>query len=158
MCIWDLQCFQSYPNCNLSCTFFLLRNFYSGDSPHGNYGKHCLTHHFQHCAHYVYQIYCISKVFEIAVCFAHFVFLDIWTPLILSMLAMVNVVQIIICNIAHSVYMRFSLFLKFAKLQFVLHILAYSKFLLLVMSNMLTMANIVWMIITNIAHTVYIWF
>ena len=44
------------------------------------------------------------------------------------MLAMVNVVQIIISNIAHSVYVRFTLFLKFAQFQFVLHILAYSKF------------------------------
>ena len=65
-----------------------------------------------------------------AVCFAHLVFLDIWTPLIRTMLAMVNVVQIIISNIAQSVYMRFTLFLKFPKLHFVLDILAYSKFLL----------------------------
>ena len=43
---------------------------------------------------------------------------------------MVNVDQIIISNIAHSVYMRFTLFLKFVKLEFFLHILAYSKFLL----------------------------
>ena len=48
MCIWDLQCFQSFPNCYFFCTFFLSRNFYSGDAPHANYGKHCLTHHFQH--------------------------------------------------------------------------------------------------------------
>ena len=81
MCIWDLQCFQSYPNCNLFCTFFLLRNFCSGDAPHGNDGKHCLTHHFQHCAHSVYEICSIFKVFEIAVCFAHFAFFEIWTPL-----------------------------------------------------------------------------
>ena len=56
--------------------------------------------------------------------------MDIWTPLILTMVAMVNVDQIIISNIAHSVYMRFTLVLKFVKLEFVLHILAYSKFLL----------------------------
>ena len=37
-------------------------------------------------------------------------------------LTMANIVQMIISNIAHSVYMRFTLFLKFAKLQFVLHI------------------------------------
>ena len=84
-----------------------------------------LNHHFQHCAHCVYEIYSIFKVFEIAVCFAHFVVVEIWTPL-----AMVNVVQIIISSIAHSVYMRFTVFSKFSKLLFVLHILAYSKFLL----------------------------
>ena len=43
---------------------------------------------------------------------------------------MVNVVQIIIYNIAHSVYMRFTVFSKFSKWLFVLHIVAYSKFLL----------------------------
>ena len=130
VCIWDLQCFQGFRNCCLFCTFFFLRNFYSSDAPHGNYGKHCLTHHFQHCAHCVYEIYSIFKVFEIAVCFAHFVVFEIWTPLILTMLAMVSLVQIIISNIAHSVYMRFTVFSKFSKLLFVLHILAYSKFLL----------------------------
>ena len=80
---------------------------------------------FQHCAHCVYDIYSICKVFEMAVCFAHIVVFVIWTPL-----AMVNVVQIIISNIAHSVYMRFTVFSKFSKLLFVLHIMADSKFLL----------------------------
>ena len=65
-----------------------------------------------------------------AVCFAHFGLFEIWTALILNILAMVNVVQFIISNIAHSVYMRFTVFSKFSKLLFVLHILAYSKFLL----------------------------
>ena len=65
-----------------------------------------------------------------AVCFAHFGLLEIWTALILTMLSMVNVVQIIISDIAHSVYLRFIVFWNFSKLLFVLHILAYSKFLL----------------------------
>ena len=65
-----------------------------------------------------------------AVCFAHFVLFEIWTALILTILAAVNVVQFIISNIPHSVYMRFTEFSKFSKLLFVLHILAYSKFLL----------------------------
>ena len=89
-----------------------------------------LNHHFLHCANCVYEIYSIFKVFEIAVCFAHFVAFEIWTPLILTRLAMVKVVQIIISNIAHSMYMRFTVFSKFSKLLFVLHISAYSKFLL----------------------------
>ena len=72
-----------------------------------SYGERCSNHHFQHCAQCVYEIDTIFKVYEIAVCFAHFGWFEISTP---------------------------------------------------VMSNMLTMANIVWMIITNIAHTVYIWF
>ena len=122
--------FQSFPNCYFFCTFFLLRNFYSGDAPHANYGKHCLTHHFQHCANCVYEIYIVLELFEIPVCFAHFGLLEILTPLIVTMLAMVNVVHIIISNIAHSVYMRFTVFSKFSKLLFVLHIFAYSKFIL----------------------------
>ena len=65
-----------------------------------------------------------------AVCFAHIGLFEIWIVLILTMLAMVNVVQIIISDIAHSVYMRFTVFWNFSKLLFVLHILVYSKFLL----------------------------
>ena len=121
----DLQCFETFRNCCLFCTFLHIRNFYCGEAHHANYSQHSLNYHFQHCAHCVYEIYSIFKVFEIAVCFAHFVVFEIWTPL-----AMVNVVQIIISNIAHSVYMRFTVFSKFSKLLFVLHILAYSKFLL----------------------------
>ena len=105
--------------------FWHIRNFYCGEAHYANYSKHSLNHYFQHCTHCVYEIYSIFKVFETAVCFAHFVVFEIWTPL-----AMVNVVQIIISNIAHRVYMRFTVFSKFSKLLFVLHILAYSKFLL----------------------------
>ena len=110
VCIWDLQCFETFRNCCLFCTFWHIRNFYCGEAHHANYTKHSLNHHFQHCAHCVYEIYSIFKVFEIAVCFAHFVVFEIWTPL-----AMVNVVQIIISNIAHSVYMRFTVFSKISK-------------------------------------------
>ena len=130
VCIWDLQCFQSFRNCCLFCTFWLIQNFYSGEAHHANYSKHSLNHHFQNCAHCAYDIYSIFKLFEMAVCFAHFGIFEIWTALILTILAMVNVVQFIISNIAHSVYMRFTVFSKFSKLLFVLHILAYSKFLL----------------------------
>ena len=112
------------------CTFWLIRNFYSGEAHHGNYCKHSLNDHFQHWAHFVYDIYSICKVIEMAVCFAHIGLFEIWTAMILTMLAMVNVVQIIISDIAHSVYLRFTVFWNFSKLLFVLHILAYSKFLL----------------------------
>ena len=120
MCIWDLQCFQSFRNCCLFCTFWLIRNFHSGHEQHVNYSKHSLNDHYQHSAHRVYDIYCICKVFEMAVCFAHIGLSEIWTALILTMLAMVNVVQIIISDIAHSVYLRFTVFWNFSKLLFVL--------------------------------------
>ena len=63
-----------------------------------------------------------------AVCFAHIGLFEIWTALILTMLAMVNVVQTIISDIAHSVYLRFTVFWNFSKLLFVSHILLFSKF------------------------------
>ena len=50
-----------------------------------------------------------------AVCFAHIGLFEIWTALILTMVAMVNVVQIIISDIAHSVYLRFTVFSKISK-------------------------------------------
>ena len=143
VCIWDLQCFETFRNCCFFCTFwhirnfysgeahhanyskhslnhhfqhcaqcvyetyrvfkvfqiaisfahfFLLRNFYSGDAPHANYGKHCLTHHFQHCANCIYEIYSIFKVFEIAVYFAHIGLFEISTPVMSNMLNMANIV------------------------------------------------------------------
>ena len=112
MCIWDLKCFQGFRNCCLFCTFWLIRNFYSGHEQHVNYGKHSLNDHYQHCAHCAYDIYSIFKVFEMAVCFAHFGLFEIWTALILAILAMVNIVQFIIWNIAHTVYMRFTGFFQ----------------------------------------------
>ena len=124
--IWDLQCFQTFRNGCLFCTLWLIRNFYSGHKQHVKYGKHSLNHHFQHCAHCVYDIYSICKVFEMAVSFAHIGLFEIWTALILTMLAMVHVVQLIISDIAHSVSLRFTVFWNFSKLLFVLHILAYS--------------------------------
>ena len=81
LCRLDLQCFPTFRNCSLFCTFLLLRNFYFGDAPHGNYGEHCSSHHFRH-----------------------------WT---------------------HTVQIRFTAFSNFSKLQFVLHIFAFTKFLLL---------------------------
>ena len=107
VCIWDLQCFQSFRNCCLFCTFWVIRNFYSGAAHHANYSKHSLNHHFQHCAHSVSQIYNILKLLEIGVCFGHFAIFEISTPLMCIMLTMANVVQIIISSIAHTVYIRF---------------------------------------------------
>ena len=92
VCIWDLQCFETFRNCCLFCTFWHIRNFYCVEAHHANYTKHSLNHHFQHCAHCVYEIYSIFKVFEMAVCFAHFVVFEIWTPLRRIMLTIANIV------------------------------------------------------------------
>ena len=56
---------------------------------------------------------------------------------------MVNVVQIIISNIARSVYMRFTVFWNFSKLLFVFAHFGLFEISTPVMSNMLTIAKIV---------------
>ena len=129
-CISDWKGFETFRNCSLFCTFLLLRNFYSGDAHHANYGKHSFNHHLQHCVHSVYQIERVLKLFEIAICFAHFCFYEICTLVMRIMLTMANIVLIITCNIAHTVYIRFTAFWNFSKLQFVLHLLPFTKFLL----------------------------
>ena len=78
--IWDLQCFKSFQNCSLFCTF----GFY-----------------------------------------------EISTMVMRIMLTMANIVLIIISNIAHTVYIRLKGFWNFSKLQFVLHIFAFTIFQLL---------------------------
>ena len=107
----------------------LLRNFYSPDAHHANHGKQRVNHHFRHGADSVYKKYSDFKLFEIAVCFAHFDFFEISTLVMRMMLTMANIVFIIISDIAHTVYIRFTLFSNFSKLQFVLHVLTFSKFL-----------------------------
>ena len=82
------------------------------------------------CAHCVYEIYSVLKLFEIPVCFAHFGFSEISTPVMRQMPTMVNVVQIITSHIAHTLYIRFIAFWKVSKLLFVSRILAFTKFLL----------------------------
>ena len=78
-CIWDLQCFKTFQNCSLFCTF----GFY-----------------------------------------------EISTVVMRIMLTMANIVLIIISNIAHAVYIRFTAFWNFSKLLFLFQILGFTKFLL----------------------------
>ena len=85
-CISDWKRFETFRNCSLFCKFWLLRNFYSGDAHHANHGKHSLNHHLQHCAHSVYQINSVFKLFKITVCFTHFGFYKISTPVVRIML------------------------------------------------------------------------
>ena len=130
-CISELKRFEIFRNSSLFSTLWLLRNFYSCDAHYANYGKHSLNNHFQHCSHSVYQIYSVLKLFEIAVYFARFGFDEISTLVIRIMLTMANIVYIITCNIAQTVYIRIKTFWNFSKFQFVLNILAFTKFLLL---------------------------
>ena len=77
---------------------------------------------FRHCAHFVYHICSVLKLFKMAVCFAQFGFYEISTPVMRTMLTMMNVVQIILFDIAHTVYIVFTAFWNCSKLLFVLHI------------------------------------
>ena len=189
--------FETFRNCRLFCTFWLFRNYYSGEAHHVNYGKHSSNHHFRHGAHSVYRIYSVLKLFNFAVCSAHFDLFEITTPMMRLMSAMANIVQIIISDMGHIVYIRFTVFSNFSNLEFVLQILTFSKLLLQwclnhhfrqgthsvygiysvlklfeisvcsapfdffeittpVMRIILTMSHIVQIIISDMAHTVYI--
>ena len=70
--------------------------FYEISTPvmrtHANYAKHNLHQHFQHSVNCVYQIYSVLKLFEIAVCFAHFGFYEVSTPVIRTIPIIVNFV------------------------------------------------------------------
>ena len=157
-CILHLQCFQTFRNFSLFWTFWLFRNFYSVDAQHANDCKHSLNRHFQHCAHRVYPIYSVFKVFEIAVSFAHVGCYQFSTTLIRTMLTMVNIVQFIISDIGHTVYITFTAFKKLFEIAVCFVHFGLYEISTLVMCIMLTMAKIVQIIISNIAHPVYIRF
>ena len=91
VCIWDLQCFQGFRICCLFCTFWLIRNFHSGYEQHVIYGKHSLNDHYRHCGHSIYQTLSILKIFQISICFPHFSFYEISTPVMRHMLTIANI-------------------------------------------------------------------
>ena len=123
--------FWNFSKLQFFCTFWRLRSFHSDDAHHGNYGERCSNLHFRSWAHILYHIYSVLKIIEISVCFAHFGFYEVSTPVMRTMVSMVNVVQVIISDVEHTLYMSFTAFWNFSKLQFVLHILTFTKFLLL---------------------------
>ena len=84
--------FRPFDIAVLFYTFWLLRNFYSGDARHANYCKQNLHQPFQQSLICVYQIYSVLKLFEIAVCFPHFGFYEISTPVIRTIPIIVNFV------------------------------------------------------------------
>ena len=77
----------------------------------------------------IWDLQCF-KTFQNCSFFSTFGFYEISTVVMRIMLTMANIVLIIISNIALTVYIRFIAFWNFSKLQFVLHILAFTKFLL----------------------------
>ena len=75
-----------------------------------------------------------------------------------TMVTILNVVQIIIFDIAHTVYIRFTVFSNFSKFQLYLANFGYYEISSPVMPTTLSMANIVYIIISNIAQIVCITF
>ena len=91
--------------------------------------------------------------------FAHFGFYEISTPVMATMLTMPNKVYIIIFNIPQTVYIRHTTFWNFSKLFFE-NTVCFAHFGFYevsppVMRTMPTMANNVYIIISDIAHNVY---
>ena len=185
--------FWNFAKLQFFLLFWLLRYFYSGDAHRANYGECCSNHHFRHCSHCVKHPYSVLKLSEIAVCFAHFGFYGISTPVMRTMQNMVNGVQIIISDMAHTLYITFKAFWNFSKLLFVFHNLVFTKFLesfrhcahfvyhiwsvlklfkmavffaqfgfyeisTPVMRTVLTIVTVVQIIISDIAHSLYIRF
>ena len=97
------KAFWNFSKLQFVFTFWLLRKFYCGDAHHAIYGKQSLNHHLQHCAHIEYQIYSVLKLLEIRVCCTNFCFYEISTLVMRPMETMVNIVQVIISDIGHTV-------------------------------------------------------
>ena len=144
--------------CSLFCTYSLFQDFYSDDAHHANYGKNSSNRHFQHGAQSVYKIYSVLKLFDFAICSAHFDFFEITTPVMRIMLTMANIVQIIISDMAHTVYLRFTVFFKLFDFAICCAHFHFFEITSAVMRIILTMANIVQISISDMAQTVYIRF
>ena len=117
-CILNLQRFDTFQNCCLFCTFWLLRNFYSGDADDANYCKNSLNNHFQYWTQCISDLQCF-QTFRNCSFFCTSWLLQISTVVMRIMLSMANIVLIIISNITHTVYIRLKAFWNFSKLQFV---------------------------------------
>ena len=157
LCVSHSKVFETFRNCCLFCKFWLLRNFYSDDVHHGNYFERCSNHHFRHWAHCVYQIYSVLKLFEIPVCIAHFGCSEI----LLLWCAHANYGER--CSnhhfphCAHVVYQIYSVLKSFEIAVCFAHF-GFYKISTPVMPTTLSVANIVCIIISNIAHIVCITF
>ena len=134
LCISDLQCFHTFRNSSLFPHFgiyeistVVMRTMLS--MPNKVY---IIIFNIPETVYMRYTTFWnFSKLlFENAVCFAHFGFYQISTAVMRTMLTMGNVVQIIISDIPQTVYIKFTMFWNFSNLQFVLHILAITKFIL----------------------------
>ena len=100
------KAFWNFSKLQFVFTFWLLRKF-CGDAHHAIYGKHSLNHRLQHCEHSVYQTYSVLKLLEIRVCFTHFGFYEISTPVVRIILRQ-NSLNHHFQYCAHSVYQIYS--------------------------------------------------
>ena len=147
-----LKAFWNFSKLQFVFHIFGFRNFYSCDAHHANYGKHSLNHHLQHCAHSVYQIYSVLNLFKITVCFTHFGFYEISTPVVRIMLRQ-NSFNHHFQHCAHSVYQIYGV-LKLFEITLCFAHFGFYEISTPVMGPMETVVNIVQVIISDIGHTV----
>ena len=158
LCIWDLQCFQTFRNGCLFCTFWLIRNLNCADSHHSSYCERFSIHHFQHCAQCVYENYSFFKVFQIAISFAHFFLLGNFYS---GDAPHANYGKYYLTHhfqhCAHCVYEIYSIFKVFEIAVCFAHFVVFEIWNPWILT-MLAMVNVVQIIISNIAHSVYMRF
>ena len=99
---------------------------YCGDADRANYDKQSLNNYFRNGAHCAHHILRVLKLFEMAVCFAHFRFFEICTAVMSTVLTIAKRVENIISDVVLTVYTTFKEFGNLPKCQFVLHILGFS--------------------------------
>ena len=144
LCIWHLQYLQSFRNGCLFCTYWHIRNLNCAHSHQISYGERCSNHHFRHCAQCVSETYSVLKLFEIAVCFAHFGIFEISSAVRGIMLTNYtkNSLNHDFQHCAQCVYEIYSVFKVFEIAVCFAHF-GWFEISTPVMSNMLTIANIV---------------
>ena len=110
LCISDFQRFETFWNCCLFCTFGLFAKFLVRWCAPCLLWQTMFRSSFPILRTMYMRFAVLSNLSKLLVCFAHFGFYEISTPVMRTMLTMVNVVQIIISDIAQTVYIKFTMF------------------------------------------------
>ena len=140
-CIWDLQCFKTFQNCSLFCTFgayeistVVMRIMLAM--------ANIVLIIISNIAHAVYisftAFWNFSKLLFLLQILAFTKFLlrwwapwKLWWTLFKSSFPTLDTLCRLDLPILNTVYIRFTAFWNFSKFQFVFHLLAFTKFLLL---------------------------
>ena len=145
--------FQTFRICSLFCKLWLFRNYYPGDAHHVNYGKHSSNYHFRHGAHSVYKLYSVFKFSKLLFC-TFFLFRNYYPGDAHHAFYGKHSLNHHFRHCAHSVYKNYSVLNLFEISVCSAHF-DFFEITTPVMGIMLTMANIVSIIISDMAYTVY---